>query len=320
MSRSGAPRNSRTEWSAEHGNLPTSAESPTERSNPRTTDIDLLNTLDLLQRLNTEDRSVPEAVGRALPELAHAVDLAVKALESNGRVHYVGAGTSGRLAVLDAAELVPTFNLPEDWFVAHLAGGEPALRESVENAEDDTAAGASAIERNATADDFVLGLAASGNTPYVLGALEAARTLGAGTGLVSSNPHGRATGAVDTAITVDTGAEPITGSTRMKAGTAQKLVLTSFSTAVMIRLGRTYSNLMVSMVATNAKLRTRTVRILREATGASPETCELALHRAGGELKTALVHLLGEVDVESASDALREAEGHVREALRTLRA
>ncbi|SDP95160.1 N-acetylmuramic acid 6-phosphate etherase [Actinopolyspora xinjiangensis] len=319
MNRNGAPHHSPAGWPLPRGDHTAHEEPPTERRNPHTTDIDLLNTLDLLQRLNAEDRSVPEAVGRALPELAHAVDLAVAALRSGGRVHYVGAGTSGRLAVLDAAELVPTFNTPGDWFVPHLAGGEPALYEAVENAEDDAGAGAAAIEESAAAGDFVMGLAASGGTPYVLGALEAAGRIGAGTGLVSANPRCRAIALVDAAITVDTGPEPVTGSTRMKAGTAQKLVLTSFSTAVMVRLGHTYSNLMVSMVATNAKLRARTVRILREATGASVETCELALHETGGELKTALVHLLAEVDVASASTALAEADGYVREALRALR-
>ncbi|WP_017972887.1 N-acetylmuramic acid 6-phosphate etherase [Actinopolyspora halophila] len=291
---------------------------PTELVNPRTTDIDRLDTPDLLRRLNSEDHSVPEAVGGALPQLAHAVDLAVDALRAGGRVHYVGAGTSGRLAVLDAAELVPTYNVPPEWFVVHLAGGDSAVWSSVENAEDDAAAGADSVERTATGADIVIGLAASGKTPYVLGALEAAHGLGASTVLVSSNPNRARGPAVDVAVTVDTGAEPVTGSTRMKAGTAQKLVLTSFSTAVMVRLGRTYSNLMVSMVATNAKLRTRTVRILGEATGATWPECESALHEADGDLKTALVHMLGGVDVAGAAAALGRSDGHVREALRAL--
>ncbi|WP_438388084.1 N-acetylmuramic acid 6-phosphate etherase [Actinopolyspora saharensis] len=292
--------------------------SPTELVNPRTTDMDRLGTLELLHRLNSEDRSVPEAVGEALPELAHAVDLAVDALRAGGRVHYVGAGTSGRLAVLDAAELVPTYNVPPEWFVVHLAGGSSAVWSSVENAEDDSAAGADSVERTATGSDVVIGLAASGSTPYVLGALEAAHGLGASTVLISSNPNRFRLQAVDVAVTVDTGAEPLTGSTRMKAGTAQKLVLTSFSTAVMVRLGRTYSNLMVSVVATNAKLRTRTVRILQEATGAAWPECESALHEADGDLKTALVHLLGGVEVTEAAAALNRSDGHVRQALRAL--
>ncbi len=293
-------------------------ESPTERRNTGTAGIDLLPTLDILHLLNSEDRTVPEAVGRSLPELARAVDLAVAALRAGGRVHYVGAGTSGRLAVLDAAELVPTYNVAPDWFVAHQAGGERAFREAVENAEDDAGAGAATIEDSATGNDFVLGLTASGRTPYVMGALDAGRRLGAATALVSANPGAAACAPADVVITVDTGPEPISGSTRMKAGTAQKLVLTSFSTAVMIRLGRTYSNLMVSMVATNAKLRGRTTGILRDATGAPTEVCERALADAGGDLKTALVHLLSGTDVGRAAAELARCDGHVREALRSL--
>ncbi|MFI0468436.1 MULTISPECIES: N-acetylmuramic acid 6-phosphate etherase [Saccharopolyspora] len=292
-------------------------DAPTERSNPRTRDIDLLPTLDILRVLNGEDRTVPVAVGQVLPELARAVDMAVAALRAGGRVHYVGAGTSGRLAVLDAAELIPTFNVPPTWFVAHQAGGPEAFRRAVENAEDDVDSGAAAIREDANGLDFVLGLAASGRTPYVLGALDAARQIGAGTALVTSNPDVGPVPA-DVVIAVDTGPEPISGSTRMKAGTAQKLVLTSFSTAVMIRMGRTYSNLMVSMLATNAKLRGRTIGILQEATGASEEVCSTALTAADGDLKTALVHLLTGVDIERAAAALAVADGHVRDALRAV--
>ncbi|GAA4611749.1 N-acetylmuramic acid 6-phosphate etherase [Saccharopolyspora hordei] len=292
-------------------------DAPTERNNPRTRDIDLLPTLDILHVLNGEDRTVPVAVGRVLPELARAVDMAVDALRAGGRVHYVGAGTSGRLAVLDAAELIPTFNVPPDWIVAHQAGGAAAFQRAVENAEDDVDAGAAEIRESASSDDLVLGLAASGRTPYVLGALAAAQELGARTALVTSNPDVGQVPA-DVVIAVDTGPEPISGSTRMKAGTAQKLVLTSFSTAVMIRMGRTYSNLMVSMLATNAKLRGRTISILQEATDASEEECEAALTAADGDLKTALVHLLTGADVESSAAALAVADGHVREALRAL--
>ncbi|GAB3296483.1 N-acetylmuramic acid 6-phosphate etherase [Parasphingorhabdus pacifica] len=293
-------------------------DAPTERTNARTGDIDLLPTLDILHLLNAEDRAVPEAVSRALPELSRAVDMAVAALCAGGRVHYVGAGTSGRLAVLDAAELVPTYNVPPDWVIAHQAGGTNAFQHAVENAEDDSSSGAAVIESAATADDFVLGLTASGRTPFVMGALEAARGLGAGTGLVSANPETAGDAPADVVISPDTGPEPITGSTRMKAGTAQKLVLTSFSTTVMIRLGRTYSNLMVSMVATNAKLRGRTVSILREAADASEEACVEALDASGGDLKTALVHLLAGVDVERAAATLAATDGQVRDALAQL--
>lgn len=292
--------------------------SPTEKRDPATIDIDQLSTLEILRMINAADAIVPAAVGALLPALARLVDYAVDALDAGHRVHYVGAGTSGRLAVLDAAELVPTFNIPADWFVAHHAGGIGALIRAVENAEDDAQAGDARITAHADAGDVVIGLTASGRTPFVIGALAAARRIGAHTALVSANPDAPANEDVDVAIAVATGPEVIAGSTRMKAGTAQKLVLTAFSTATMIRFGRTYSNLMVSMRATNAKLRGRTLRILREATGATEQDCAAALAGAGGDLKVALVHLLSGADAERSADALTQAKGRVRAALTAL--
>jgi len=286
-------------------------ESPTEQRNPRTADIDRVSTIDVLRMINEEDRTVPVAVAAALPDLARAVDLGVTAIASGGRVHYVGAGTSGRLATLDAAELVPTFNAPSDWFVAHHAGGSEALVRAVEEVEDYS--GAAQIRRLATAKDLVVGITASGRTPFVIGALEEAQALGAHTVLISNNAS--VPFAADVLVALDTGPEAIAGSTRMKAGSAQKLVLTSFSTAVMIKLGRTYSNLMVSMRATNAKLRGRTIRILHEATGLPVRDCEQALADASGDLKVALVHLLSGAPTERAAAALADAKGHVRSAL-----
>lgn len=294
-------------------------DSPTEQRNPRTTDIDLMSTMGILGAINAEDRRVPEAVAAVLPQVARAVDFAVEALRSGHRVHYFGAGTSGRLATLDAAELVPTFNVPADWFIAHHAGGARALRQAVEDAEDNAKAGAAEVAESVAPGDFVLGLTASGRTPYVLGALAAASRLGARTALVSGNPAAVTPPGVDVLIAVDTGPEAIAGSTRMKAGTAQKIILTAFSTATMIKLGRTYSNLMVSMRATNAKLRGRTIRILREATGMSMADCSDALTEADGDLKVALVHLLSGEDVASAAKALAASDGHVRKALDSLR-
>ncbi|MER7861190.1 N-acetylmuramic acid 6-phosphate etherase [Amycolatopsis sp. WAC 04169] len=294
-------------------------DSPTEQRNPRTTDIDLMSTMGILGAINAEDRRVPEAVAAVLPQVARAVDFAVEALRSGHRVHYFGAGTSGRLATLDAAELVPTFNVPSDWFIAHHAGGARALRQAVEDAEDNAKAGAAEVAESVAPGDFVLGLTASGRTPYVLGALAAASRLGARTALVSGNPAAVTPPGVDVLIAVDTGPEAIAGSTRMKAGTAQKIILTAFSTATMIKLGRTYSNLMVSMRATNAKLRGRTIRILREATGMSMADCSDALTEADGDLKVALVHLLSGEDVASAAKALTASDGHVRKALDSLR-
>ncbi|MFI7116837.1 N-acetylmuramic acid 6-phosphate etherase [Amycolatopsis sp. NPDC049868] len=294
-------------------------DSPTEQRNPRTTDIDLMSTMGILGAINAEDRRVPEAVAAVLPQVARAVDFAVEALRSGHRVHYFGAGTSGRLATLDAAELVPTFNVPAEWFIAHHAGGARALRQAVEDAEDDAKAGATEVAESVAPGDFVLGLTASGRTPYVLGALAAASRRGARTALVSGNPAAVTPPGVDVLIAVDTGPEAIAGSTRMKAGTAQKIILTAFSTATMIKLGRTYSNLMVSMRATNAKLRGRTIRILREATGMSMADCSDALTEADGDLKVALVHLLSGEDVASAAKALTASDGHVRKALDSLR-
>ncbi|AIG80696.1 N-acetylmuramic acid 6-phosphate etherase [Amycolatopsis japonica] len=294
-------------------------DSPTEQRNPRTTDIDLMSTMGILGAINAEDRRVPEAVAAVLPQVARAVDFAVEALRSGHRVHYFGAGTSGRLATLDAAELVPTFNVPSDWFIAHHAGGARALRQAVEDAEDNAKAGAAEVAESVAPGDFVLGLTASGRTPYVLGALAAASRRGARTALVSGNPAAVTPPGVDVLIAVDTGPEAIAGSTRMKAGTAQKIILTAFSTATMIKLGRTYSNLMVSMRATNAKLRGRTIRILREATGMSMADCSDALTEADGDLKVALVHLLSGEDVASAAKALTASDGHVRKALDSLR-
>lgn len=295
-------------------------QSPTEERNPRTLNIDLLPTLDVLRLINAEDQTVACAVAGALPDLAVAVDLAVDRIRAGGHVHYVGAGTSGRLATLDVAELGPTFTLPPGVFQAHHAGGSAAIRSAAENAEDDPDEGARIIREHGTAADLVLGLAASGRTPYVLGALAGAREFGAKTVLVSGNPGVAGKVDVDVLITVNTGPEVIAGSTRMKAGTAQKLVLTAFSTAVMIRLGHTYSNLMVSMRATNAKLRGRAVRILTEATGLTDTECAAAAQAADGDLKVALVHLLSDADIQNSAAALRAADGHVRTAIQTLAA
>lgn len=290
---------------------------PTELRNPLTTAIDEVSTLELLVLVNAEDALVPGAVAAVLPAVARAVDLAVTALRSGCRVHYFGAGTSGRLGVMDAAELMPTFALEPGRVVAHHAGGTVALEVAVENVEDDTRAGA-CDAAEVVAGDVVIGLAASGRTPYVAGALRAAAAVGAATVLVSADPGAALGGEVDVHVGVDTGPEAIAGSTRMKAGTAQKLVLHSFSTAVMVRLGRTYSNLMVSMVATNAKLRERLVTILVEATDADENVCAKALLDANGDVKVALVALLADVSTSRASAALAHADGVVREALRVL--
>ncbi|MEP6469854.1 MAG: N-acetylmuramic acid 6-phosphate etherase, partial [Chloroflexota bacterium] len=257
------------------------------------------------------------AVGRALPSLVRAVDLAVATLCSGGSVHYFGAGTSGRLAAMDAAELVPTFDLEPGRVVAHPAGGLGALEAALEGVEDNESSGREEAA-GLRAGDLAVGLTASGRTPYVAGALAAARSAGADTVLVSADPDAEIARFADVHVCVETGPEVLTGSTRMKAGTAQKLVLNAFSTATMVRLGRTYSNLMTSVVAKNSKLQGRKVAVLIEATGADQDSCIQALKESDGDLKLALVQLLGQVGRRQAQNALDAADGIVRAALRTL--
>ncbi|SFN85141.1 N-acetylmuramic acid 6-phosphate etherase [Actinomadura madurae] len=292
-------------------------ELPTEGRNPRTLDVDTLPTMEVLRLINTEDATVPMVVAAVLPEVARLVDLAVDSLRAGGRVHYFGAGTSGRLAVLDAAELPPTFGI---WgrVVAHHAGGPGALSQAISDVEDDVELGRRDA-RDVQPGDVAIGIAASGRTPYVVGALRAATAVGARTALISCNPHTPYGDEVEVHIGLATGPEVISGSTRMKAGTATKLVLNSFSTTLMIRMGRTYSNLMVSVNALNSKLRARLVRILTEATGMDARTCENALEEAGGNTRVALVSLLGEVPAARATVVLEETDGGVREALQRLR-
>ena len=290
---------------------------PTEERHPGTYALDAMSTLELLRTLNHEDASVAPAVLPVLPELAIVVDLTVERIRAGGAVHYFGAGTSGRLAVIDAAELMPTFNAPDGLFVAHHAGGAEALIKAVEDVEDDGELGAQEAS-SIGPRDIVVGLTASGRTPFVAGALATARAAGALTILITANPQAELADKVDHLLAVDTGPEVITGSTRLKSGTAQKLVLNSFSTAVMVRLGRTWSNLMVDMVATNAKLRGRVIRILGEATGVDEIAARKALELASGELKPALLSLLANVDPDTARKALEHHQGSVAEALRSL--
>ncbi|WP_418276372.1 N-acetylmuramic acid 6-phosphate etherase [Isoptericola jiangsuensis] len=291
--------------------------SPTEQRHPATEDIDTVGTIEVLRRINREDHVAVDAVAEVLPRLADVVDLAAERFRRGGTVHYFGAGTSGRLGVLDASELMPTYNLPPGRVVGHIAGGSDALVRAVEDAEDSAAEG----RRDAAGlgpDDVAIGLAASGSTPYVGGALEAARAAGAYTVLVSSNPGAPLAAGVDTDIVLRTGPEVVTGSTRLKAGTAQKLVLNGFSTALMIAVGRTFGNLMVSVVATNAKLRERTVRILQEATGVAEAEARILLERCDGDLKTAIVVALAAADPAPARHALARTDGSVRAALAEL--
>lgn len=283
----------------------------TEERNPRTAEIDMVPTMQILRLLNAEDSTVPATVARALPALAVVVDKVVECVRAGGQVHYFGAGTSGRMAVLDAAEVVPTFGLAPGIFVAHHAGGSRALGAAVEDAEDDAGLGA----RDAagiTAADVAVGITASGRTPYVAGALTAARAAGAVTVLVSNNPDPALGPLADHVVVADTGPEAIAGSTRLKAATAQKLLLNSLSTAAGVRLGRTYSNLMVALSGSNDKLRRRQIRILMEATGAGEAACRAELGRCGGDLRLATVCLLTDLTPAEAATALADTDGRVR--------
>lgn len=284
-------------------------DSPTEGRNPATADIDRLPTAEVLRLLVAEDATVPAAVAAALPQLTAAVDLLVGALRSGGRVHVAGAGTSGRLAALDADELGPTYGLEAGRWTAHVAAFDGTV-----DAEDDTAAGA-AVGVLAGPGDVLVGVTASGRTPYAVAALQAARDRGAVTVLLSGNPSAAAGSAVDVHVAVRTGPEAVTGSTRLKAGTAQKLALNALSTATMVRCGRTWSNLMVGAVVTNSKLRGRVAAALAAATGADLAACTAAVDAAGGDGRVALLTLLSGESTSVAERALHHTGGHLREAL-----
>jgi N-acetylmuramic acid 6-phosphate etherase len=286
-------------------------DSPTEEVNTRTIALDTVPTIDLVRLINDEDQTVPGAVAALLPELAALVDVAAARVSAGGRVHYFGAGTSGRFGVLDAAELLPTFGVADDVVVAHQAGGPVAFRTAVEDAED---AVTGADTEGLTAADVVIGLAASGRTPYVGAALTAARSVGAVTALVTANPNAPLAALADYLLVSDTGPEALTGSTRLKAGTAQKLILNTFSTALMVRMGHTYGNFMIDMQPTNAKLRGRSIHMLVQATGADSVEVEAALDLCG-DLKTSLVHLLARRPDSTGSAAAPASPERCRAAL-----
>lgn len=290
---------------------------PTEVRCDESAGLDEMSTLERLQLLNRHDHRAADAVAEVLPALATVVDAAAARLRRGGRVHYFGAGTPGRLAVLDAAELLPTFNLDEDVVMAHVAGGPAALTHAVENAEDATGQGIHDADA-VTADDVVIGITASGTTPYVRGALQLARERGAVTALITSNPAAPLAGLADHVIAPDTGPEVLTGSTRLKAGTAQKMIINGFSTALMVELGRTWSNLMVSVVATNAKLRNRTLRILAEVTGLDEAANRELLEAADGDLKVAIVSSLTSASTAEARHSLLGHGGSVTSAVADL--
>jgi len=288
----------------------------TERRNPRTTGIDVASSLEIVDLLNAEDQTVPAAVHACRQEIARAIDLAVEAFRSGGRLVYVGAGTSGRLGVLDAAECPPTFGTPPEMVVGVIAGGYTALVKSQEGSEDDVNLGPAVMDdQRVTSKDLVVGIAASGTTPFVRAALTRAQTLGAKTVLLTSaDPPQQLAATCDLTIVVKVGPEALTGSTRLKAGTATKLVLNTLTTGAMVRLGKAYGNLMVDLMALSDKLKDRGERIVMEACGVDRKKARRAIEEAGGSVKTAIVMVRGRVTRDEATRRLAEAGGSVRRA------
>ena len=291
---------------------------PTEQTNPRTRHLDQMSTRQILTAINDEDARVAAAVRREIPRITKAVDAITAALVDGGRLFYVGAGTSGRLGVLDAAEIPPTFQFPASRVRGIIAGGSAALRRSVEGAEDSEAAGARDLRKHKIAKrDIFVGLAASGTTPYVIGAIRHARRIGAVTIGVTCNPGTPVLKAAQIKICATTGPEAVAGSTRLKAGTAQKMILNMLSTATMVRLGHIYRNLMVNVQMTNAKLRRRGLRILRDATGCTEARAKELIRLAHGNLKLAIVMQKKNCSAKEAAKRLRDSHGHVAKGLAT---
>ena len=288
----------------------------TEKRNPRTTGIDTAPLDKVLRLLHAEDQRAVDAVTPELPYVAQAVEIVEAAFRAGGRLFYAGAGTSGRLGVLDAAECPPTFGTPPEMVQGLIAGGREAMFEAQEGAEDKEENGAEAIDEvGVTERDVVCGIAASRRTPYVVGAVARARVIGARTLFVTCNPRSQFTLDVDVAICPDVGPEPIMGSTRMKSGTATKLVLNMISTATMIRLGKVYENMMVDLQMTNQKLVERSKKIVMAASGVDYDEASRALDAASGHVKTALVMLLADVEADAARERIERGGGFVRHAI-----
>jgi N-acetylmuramic acid 6-phosphate etherase len=289
---------------------------PSEGINPASEQIDLMSTRDALQCINQQDSLVASAVAKAIPEITLAVDAAVACLKQGGRLIYIGAGTSGRLGILDAVECRPTFSVPDNIIVGIIAGGETALTNAVEGAEDDIGAAQRDLDNiQFNNQDMLIGIAASGRTPYVIGALNYAVSINAITACVVCNPNAPLIEIADIGICANVGAEVLTGSTRMKSGTAQKLILNMISTASMIKLGKTYKNLMVDVNATNEKLVARAIRIVMQATECDQQTAIDALSIAKSNAKLAILKILTNSDITTCENLLKSNDGFLRRAL-----
>ena len=288
----------------------------TETRNTASENLDLMSSLEIVTVMNEEDSRIPGAVKAQLENIAAAVDLCVAALENGGRIIYLGAGTSGRLGAVDAAECPPTFGVPSGTVVGLVAGGQQFEISLTDDREDSPACGRDDLEATGLCSrDIVVGIAASGRTPYVIGGLEYAKSLGCHTVSIACNSNSAIGKLADVAIEVIVGSEVLTGSTRLKAGTSQKMVLNMISTASMVRLGKCYRNLMVDVVQTNEKLVARAQTILMEATGISREEAVSVLEKAGGNVKRAIVMVMAGCSAQEADARLEKAKGHVREAI-----
>lgn len=287
-----------------------------EERNPRTMDIDLLPTVEVLRKINDEDKLVAHAVEQVIPEIAAAVDRTIAAFRQGGRLIYMGAGTSGRIGVLDASECPPTFSVPSTMVVGLIAGGYSALLKATEGAEDSQSKGAEALaEIDLTAKDVVVGIAASGRTPYVIGGLDYAKKIGATAVALSCNPQSAIAEIADIAISPVVGPEALTGSTRMKSGTAEKLVLNMLTTASMIGIGKTYENLMVDLKASNKKLVARAARIVMQATECTLEEAQAALAQTDNDVKLAILIVMTGMNLAAARSALEGSKGFLRQAI-----
>ncbi|PCJ50193.1 MAG: N-acetylmuramic acid 6-phosphate etherase [Gammaproteobacteria bacterium] len=287
-----------------------------EEQNPETLDIDLLSSVDIVTKINAQDHKVSQAISKVLPVIAQTVDEIVATFKNGGRLVYMGAGTSGRLGVLDAVECIPTFGIEQGMVVAVLAGGESAMFKAKEGVEDQEAAGEDSLKDiNLKNNDLLVGIAASGRTPFVIGGLKYASKIGTKTVALSCNPKAEIANYSDLAILAIVGQEPLTGSTRMKSGTAQKMILNMLSTASMIRIGKSYKNLMVDLKATNEKLYARGTRMIMQVTGVEQSVAEDVLNKSDKLVKVAILMLLAKVDATKANKLLVDAGGFLRKAL-----
>ena len=289
----------------------------TERRNSATMALDTMTPLEIATVMNREDRNVPLAIEKALPQIAQAIEAVEAAFKEGGRLFYTGAGTSGRLGVLDASECPPTFGVPGEMVVGLIAGGDHALRFPIEGAEDDKAQGKKDLEAHGLNEkDVLVGIAASGRTPYVIGGLEYANSLGCKTVSIACNRESAVGKVAQIAIEVEVGPEVLTGSTRLKSGTAQKLILNMISTGAMVRIGKVYQNLMVDVVQSNEKLQVRAENIVMEATGVDRPKARETIDAAGGKVKLAIVMLLTGQSAPQAEALLEQSGGHVRDAVK----